>query len=80
MVISHDHYDHLDYATIVAMKDWPTQFIVPLGVGAHLAYWGIPEERMPVFLGARWRRRGHSPVPKWGAGGTLPLTSARDAG
>src|SRR5687768_4138561 len=34
VVISHDHYDHLDYGTIVAMKDWPTKFIVPLGVGA----------------------------------------------
>jgi L-ascorbate metabolism protein UlaG (beta-lactamase superfamily) len=46
VVISHDHYDHLDYRTIVAMKDWPTVFVVPLGVGAHLAYWGIPEARI----------------------------------
>jgi len=42
VVISHDHYDHLDYRTMVAMKNWNTQFIVPLGVGAHLEYWGIP--------------------------------------
>ncbi len=46
VVISHDHYDHLDYGSIVAMRDWKTPFIVPLGVGAHLAYWGIPEERI----------------------------------
>lgn len=46
VVISHDHYDHLDYPTIVAMKDWDTTFIAPLGVGAHLAYWGVPEERI----------------------------------
>jgi L-ascorbate metabolism protein UlaG (beta-lactamase superfamily) len=46
VVISHDHYDHLDHATLVAMKDWDTRFVVPLGVGAHLAYWGIPEERI----------------------------------
>ncbi len=46
VVVSHDHYDHLDYATIVAMKNWDTQFIVPLGIGAHLAYWGIPESRI----------------------------------
>lgn len=43
VVISHDHYDHLDYRTLLAMKDWDTTFIVPLGVGAHLASWGIPE-------------------------------------
>ena len=47
VVISHDHYDHLDMRTIVAMKDWPTTtFVVPLGVGAHLAYWGVPESRI----------------------------------
>ncbi|WP_394781647.1 MBL fold metallo-hydrolase [Undibacterium sp.] len=46
VLISHDHYDHLDRATIVAMKDWRNKFIVPLGVGAHLAGWGIPEDRI----------------------------------
>jgi L-ascorbate metabolism protein UlaG (beta-lactamase superfamily) len=46
IVISHDHYDHLDRATVVALKDLPTTFIVPLGVGSHLAYWGVPEERI----------------------------------
>jgi L-ascorbate metabolism protein UlaG (beta-lactamase superfamily) len=46
VVISHDHYDHLDRGTIVAMKDWPTTFIVPLGLGAHLASWGVPEARI----------------------------------
>jgi L-ascorbate metabolism protein UlaG (beta-lactamase superfamily) len=46
VVISHDHYDHLDYPTVRAMKDWSTTFVVPLGVGAHLEYWGIPAERI----------------------------------
>ncbi len=46
VVISHDHYDHLDHETILSMKDWDTTFIAPLGVGAHLVYWGVPEARI----------------------------------
>ncbi|HEY8090702.1 MAG TPA: MBL fold metallo-hydrolase [Polyangiaceae bacterium] len=46
VVLSHDHYDHLDCATIIAMKDWDTTFVVPLGLGAHLVYWGVPESRI----------------------------------
>lgn len=46
VLLSHDHYDHLDHPTIVAIKDWKTRFIAPLGVGAHLAYWGVPEDRI----------------------------------
>jgi len=49
VVISHDHYDHLDQPTIAAMRGerWQhTTFVVPLGMGAHLAYWGIPEARI----------------------------------
>ncbi|MDI1450974.1 MBL fold metallo-hydrolase [Polyangium sp. 6x1] len=46
VIISHDHYDHLDQPTIEAMKDRDTLFVAPLGVGAHLAYWGVPEARI----------------------------------
>lgn len=46
ILISHDHYDHLDYPTIAAMKDKVPLFIAPLGVGAHLEYWGVPQERI----------------------------------
>jgi L-ascorbate metabolism protein UlaG (beta-lactamase superfamily) len=46
VVISHDHYDHLDMGTIVALKDRQTTFVVPLGIGAHLAYWGVPESKI----------------------------------
>lgn len=46
VLISHDHFDHLDEPTIAVMKDWPTTFIVPLGVGAHLASWGVPAARI----------------------------------
>lgn len=46
VLISHDHYDHLDYPTITVMKAWSNVFIVPLGIGAHLEYWGIPAARI----------------------------------
>lgn len=46
VVISHDHVDHLDMETIIAMRDWSTVFVVPLGVGAHLELWGIPATRI----------------------------------
>jgi L-ascorbate metabolism protein UlaG (beta-lactamase superfamily) len=46
VLISHDHYDHLDFATVVAMRSWRNVFIVPLGIGAHLAHWGIPADRV----------------------------------
>lgn len=47
IVISHDHYDHLDIDTIIALahSQW-APFVVPLGVGAHLRNWGIPDERI----------------------------------
>lgn len=41
ILITHDHYDHLDYASILALKDQTTHFITSLGVGAHLEYWGV---------------------------------------
>lgn len=46
VLISHDHYDHLDAPTIEQMRDWETRFVVPLGVGAHLEYWGLPAARI----------------------------------
>jgi L-ascorbate metabolism protein UlaG (beta-lactamase superfamily) len=46
VVVSHDHYDHLDYTTIVGLSERGATFIVPLGVGAHLEYWGVPPARI----------------------------------
>ena len=41
LIISHDHYDHLDYATIKALMPKIKRVITPLGVGSHLRYWGM---------------------------------------
>jgi L-ascorbate metabolism protein UlaG (beta-lactamase superfamily) len=47
VLISHDHYDHLDIDTIVGLaRAQRAPFVVPLGVGAHLRKWGIPEDRV----------------------------------
>ncbi|MGK7229677.1 MBL fold metallo-hydrolase [Streptomyces hygroscopicus] len=46
VVISHDHYDHLDMPTIRALVRGRAMFVVPLGVGAHLERWGVPADRM----------------------------------
>lgn len=40
LFISHDHYDHLDYHTVIALKDKVGKVICGLGVGAHLEHWG----------------------------------------
>jgi len=40
LLISHDHYDHLDYPSILALKPKVKQVIVGLGVGAHFERWG----------------------------------------
>ena len=46
VLISHDHYDHLDHTTLQRIADWDTRFIVPLGVGGHLRRWGVPANRI----------------------------------
>jgi len=46
VVISHDHYDHLDHETVIALGDKVPLYAVPLGVGAHLEHWGVPADRI----------------------------------
>ncbi|WP_220495548.1 MBL fold metallo-hydrolase [Oceanospirillum sediminis] len=46
VIISHDHYDHLDQFTVQHLKDKVKHFIVPLGVGQHLMKWGVNEQKI----------------------------------
>lgn len=46
VLISHDHYDHLDYPSIRALAALGVPFITSLGVGMHLEAWGVPAERI----------------------------------
>ena len=46
VVISHDHYDHLDYPTIRTLRKSSVPFVTSLGVGAHLESWGVAPERI----------------------------------
>ena len=47
VLVSHDHYDHLDYPTIRALaRHSAVPFVTSLGVGAHLQAWGVAPERI----------------------------------
>ena len=70
VLISHDHYDHLDMPTVVALAQLGTTFIVPLGIGAHLEYWGVPADRIVEL---DWWQRTHV------AGVEIVSTPARHA-
>ncbi|MCC9168935.1 MBL fold metallo-hydrolase [Pontibacter harenae] len=46
VIITHDHYDHLETETIKFLADKNIQFIVPLAVGARLEGWGVPKSKV----------------------------------
>jgi L-ascorbate metabolism protein UlaG (beta-lactamase superfamily) len=46
VVVSHDHYDHLDYPSIRQLRKRDVPFVTSLGVGAHLEGWGVRPERV----------------------------------
>lgn len=51
MLISHDHWDHLDYDTVTALRPKTGKVVTGLGVGEHFARWGFPEE---MIVEADW--------------------------
>ncbi len=46
IVISHDHYDHLEYEGIQEFASKVDQFFVPLGVKAHVMKWGVAKNKI----------------------------------
>jgi L-ascorbate metabolism protein UlaG (beta-lactamase superfamily) len=46
VILSHNHYDHLDYAAVLKLAAKTERFIAPLGVGDQLVAWGIDASRV----------------------------------
>ena len=46
LLLTHDHYDHLDYPTVRALREKVARVVTPLGVGGHLRAWGYPPEKI----------------------------------
>jgi L-ascorbate metabolism protein UlaG (beta-lactamase superfamily) len=67
VIISHDHYDHLDRSSILELARLDVPFFTTLGVGAHLQAWGVPPERITEL---DWWERAVLP------GGELSITAA----
>ena len=49
LIITHDHYDHLDYKTILKLNNRVKHICTSLGVKSHLTYWGIKEDKITEF-------------------------------
>jgi L-ascorbate metabolism protein UlaG (beta-lactamase superfamily) len=67
VIISHDHYDHLDHPSILELARRDVPFYTSLGVGAHLTAWGVPEARITEL---DWWERAELPT------GALSITAA----
>lgn len=49
VILSHDHYDHLDHAAVLALAAKTEHFLAPLGVGDRLVEWGIDQAKVQQF-------------------------------
>ena len=71
IILSHDHFDHLDYAAMLALAAKTSHFIAPLGVGDRLIGWGVPAAKVRQLdwwqstqvKGVSWWRRRPSIFP-----------------
>ena len=46
LIVTHDHWDHLDYRTVMQLKERIGRVVCPLGVGEHFEYWGFNSDRI----------------------------------
>lgn len=60
LVLSHDHYDHLDVATIEHLRQNVRRYFVPLGVGKRLVAMGVAPDRIQEF--DWWDKGSHDGV------------------
>ncbi len=58
LIISHDHYDHLDYRTVKKLRDRIKMVVVPKGVGSHFMYWGFKPENITEL---NWNESYYAP-------------------
>ena len=49
IILSHNHYDHLDYAAVLQLAAKTEHFVTPLGVGDTLIEWGVPKDKVQQF-------------------------------
>ena len=49
VILSHDHYDHLDHAAVLALAAKTEHFVTPVGVGDTLVKWGVPKAKVQQF-------------------------------
>ena len=69
LVITHDHWDHLDYQAVSELEPRVKKVVTALGVGEHLEYWGYPAEKLTEL---DWRESAD-----FGEGFSVTATPAR---
>ncbi len=65
LLLTHDHYDHLDYQTVLKLKSKTKHICTSLGVGSHLKHWGFNEKDITEF---EWEQH-------WNSGNGIELTA-----
>ena len=61
LVITHEHWDHMDYATLRDIREKVHHVICPLGIGAYLRYWGYADE---IITEMDWYQQTFISAPK----------------